>query len=93
MKNNENMNAFILNGIDEKIRYVYNLINWESAEGYLFMDKDTFIEVKEFHSLITKEAANLINCLDDIKIKTINEALIEIQEVIDLNKEYYSESE
>ena len=50
----KNKHTIIIQDINDNIRYVFNLINYETAEGLIFINHDTFVEAEEFHSLIKK---------------------------------------
>lgn len=84
----KNKHTIIIQDINDNIRYVFNLINCETAEGLIFINHDTFVEAEEFHSLIKKEVATIPNSDEDFEI--INNALSEIQEVIEINKKHYN---
>ena len=89
MKYSQNYDLMIKNGIEDKIRYVFDLINYETTQELLFLDYDTYIEVNEFYLLMKKEISNFKNQHKDIEI--INNALMRILEIIEINKFYYNE--
>lgn len=87
MKKSNHMDNQILKSIDEKIRYVNNLINYNSNSELKFLNKEVYHEIVTFYKEILELMSKVVG--DSEHTKDVYSAIAEIQEVIDINSEHY----
>lgn len=75
-----------LNAIGDNIRFIYNLVNYESKTAYIFPHPGTFEQAVES----AKEMEEQLSKIDGAKITSENQAYIDdVREIIDINKRYH----